>query len=283
MKNQGAAVRPMNMASKVRSVAWLALALMAGQANASCPRPLQVPLSSTGFSVILGPQGVGGVYPDFLRAMEAKEGCQFIFTAMPRARQELLFASGRADLLIPASRTPQRDAIGTFVPLIRSRAVVISTAQQHSPFNTLQDVVTRSDVQVVLVRGFDFGTVYQKMAQTLAQQNRLLLEPDAVSVARLLKANPRYVTVMAPSILIGVLPEDPRLAGLDEQLLFEAVDDLPWGESGVYVSNTALKPSEVSEVAQILRRQAESGSVWKRFQAYYSPAALKNSIKAYEP
>jgi polar amino acid transport system substrate-binding protein len=273
----------MNMANKVRSVAWLALALITGQASASCPRPLQVPLSSTGFSVILGPQEVSGVYPDFLRTIETKENCKFVFTAMPRARQELLFASGRADLLIPASRTPQRDAVGTFVPLIRSRAVVISTAQQHSAFSSLQDMVSRSDVQVVAVRGFDFGTAYQKMAQTLAQQNRLILEPDAVSVARLLKANPRYVTVMAPSILIGVLPEDPRLAGLDEQLLFEAVDDLPWGESGVYVSKTSLKPSEASEVVQMLRRHAELGGVWKRFQAYYTPAALKNSIKAYEP
>jgi polar amino acid transport system substrate-binding protein len=117
----------------------------------------------------------------------------------------------------------------------------------------------------------------------LAQQNRLMLEPDAVSVARLLKANPSYVTVMAPSILLGVLPEDPRLAGMDEQLLFEAVDDLPWGESGVYVSNTSMTPPEVAEVAQMLRRQAESGTIWKRFQAYYTPAALKNSIKAYEP
>jgi polar amino acid transport system substrate-binding protein len=271
------------MANRFRFIAWMALALVAGQAHANCPRPLQVPLSSTGFSVILGAQGVSGVYPDFLRAMETKEGCQFVFTAMPRARQELLFASGRADLLIPASRTPQRDALGTFVPLIRSRAVVISTAQQHSPFNSLQDMVTRSSVQVVLVRGFDFGPVYQKMVQTLTQQNRLVLEPDAVSVARLLKANPSYVTVMAPSILIGVLPEDPRLVGLDAQLIFEAVDDLPWGESGVYVSNSSLKPAEASDVAQMLRRQAESGSVWKRFQAYYTPAALKNSIKAYEP
>jgi polar amino acid transport system substrate-binding protein len=273
----------MSMARKVRRVTWLALALMAGQTHANCPRPLQVPLSSTGFSVILAPQGVSGVYPDFLRAVEAKENCKFVFAAMPRARQELLFASGRADLLIPASRTPQRDALGTFVPLIRSRAVVISTAKQHSPFNSLQDMVTRTDVKVVVVRGFDFGTVYQKMVQTLAQQNRLMLEPDAVSVARLLKANPSYVTVMAPSILLGVLPEDPRLAGMDEQLLFEAVDDLPWGESGVYVSNTSMTPPEVAEVAQMLRRQAESGTIWKRFQAYYTPAALKNSIKAYEP
>ncbi|MDZ7937309.1 MAG: transporter substrate-binding domain-containing protein [Rhodoferax sp.] len=243
---------------------------------------MQVPVSSTGFSVILGPKEVSGIYPDFLRAVAAKEDCEIVFSPMPRARQELLFATGKADLLVPASRTPRRDASGTFVPLIRSRAVVISIDQQHKPFASLQDLVNRKDVRVVLVRGFDYGTAYQQVIQTLTQQNRLVLEADATSVARLLKANPSYVTIMASTILLGVLPEDPRLAGLADQLHFEAVDDLPWGESGVYVSNTALQPKEAAQVLQMLRRHPESGSVWKSFQTYYTAAALKDNIKAYE-
>jgi polar amino acid transport system substrate-binding protein len=262
--------------------ALVALCVWTGHANATCPRPLQVPVSSTGLSVILGPKEVSGIYPDFLRTVADKEHCKFVFTPMPRARQELLFSTGRADLLIPASRTPRRNAYGTFVPLIRSRAVLISLDQQHAPFTSMEDLVARTDVRVVLVRGFDYGTPYQQLIQTLNQQNRLVLEADAASVARLLKANPAYVTIMASTILLGVLPEDPRLAGLAEKLHFDAVDELPWGESGAYVSNSSLKPNEAAEVAASLRRQAESGSVWKSFQNYYAPAALKDSIKAYE-
>jgi polar amino acid transport system substrate-binding protein len=257
------------------------LGLLAGQADAGCPRPFQVPVSSTGLSVILGPKEVSGIYPDFLRAVAAKEDCTFVFSPMPRARQELLFSTGKADLLIPASRTPRRDAYGTFVPLIRSRAVVISIDKQHAAFESLQDLINRKEVRVVLVRGFDYGALYQQMTQTLTEQNRLVLEADAASVARLLKANPSYVTVMAPTILLGVIPEDARLTGLAEQLHFEAVDDLPWGESGVYVSNTALQPKEAAQLLQLLRRHAESGSVWKSFQAYYAPAVLKDNIKPY--
>jgi polar amino acid transport system substrate-binding protein len=273
------------MWARTKKVAWcalVALSVLAGRANATCPRPLQVPVSTTGLSVILGPKDVSGIYPDFLRMVADKEQCKFVFIPMPRARQEMLFASGRADLLIPASRTPRRDAYGTFVPLIRSRAVLISIDQQHAPFTSLEDLIARTDVRVVLVRGFDYGTPYQQLIQTLTQQNRLVLEADAASVARLLKANPAYVTIMASTILLGVLPEDPRLAGLAEKLHFDAVDELPWGESGAYVSNSSLKPGEAAEVAKLLRRQAESGSVWKSFQAYYAPAVLKDSIKAYE-
>jgi polar amino acid transport system substrate-binding protein len=264
---------------------WYALAalfVLAGHANATCPRPLQVPVSSTGLSVILGPKDVSGIYPDFLRSVAAKENCEFVFSPMPRARQELLFATGRADLLIPASRTPRRDAYGTFVPLIRSRAVIISMDQQHPPFSSMQDLVARPGVGGVLVGGFVLGTPYQQLIQALNQQNRLVLEADAASVARLLKANPSYVTIMASTILLGVLQEDPRLTGLAEKLHFDAVDELPWGESGVYVSNTSLQPTEASQIMQVLRRQAESGSVWKSFQTYYPPAVLKDSIKAYE-
>lgn len=271
---------------QVKKKQWYALAalcVLSSHASAACPRPLQVPVSSTGLSVILGPKEVSGIYPDFLRTVADKEHCKFVFTPMPRARQELLFSTGRADLLIPASRTPRRDAYGTFVPLIRSRAVLISLNPQHAPFTSLQDLVARTDVRVVLVRGFDYGTPYQELIQTLGQQNRLVLEADAASVARLLVANPSYVTIMASTILLGVLPDDPRLAGLAEKLRFDAVDDLPWGESGVYVSNTSLQPSEAAQVVQVLRRQAESGNVWKSFQAYYAPAVLKDNIKAYEP
>ncbi len=270
---------------QVKKTQWYALAALcvwASHASAGCPRALQVPVSSTGLSVILGAKEVSGIYPDFLRTVTDKEHCKFVFTAMPRARQELLFATGRADLLIPASRTPRRDAYGTFVPLIRSRAVLISLDQHHAPFMSMQDLATRPDVRVVLVRGFDYGTPYQELIQTLSQQNRLVLEADAASAARLLKANPSYVTIMASTILLGVLPEDPRLAGLAERLRFDAADDLPWTESGAYVSNTSLQPDEAIQVAQMLRRQAETGSVWKSFQTYYVPAVLKDSIKAYE-
>lgn len=270
---------------QVKRKQWYALATLciwASHASAGCPRALQVPVSSTGLSVILGPKEVSGIYPDFFRAITDKEHCKFVFTVMPRARQELLFATGRADLLIPATRTPRRDAYGTFVPLIRSRAVLISLDQQHAPFTSMQDLLARTDVRVVLVRGFDYGTPYQDLIQTLSQQNRLLLEADAASAARLLKANPSYVSIMAPTIFLGVLPEDPRLAGLAEKLRFDAVDDLPWTESGVYVSNTSLQPDEATQVAQILRRQAETGSVWKSFQTYYSPAVLKDNIRPYE-
>lgn len=275
----------MHIGAKTKKVPWCALAalcVLAGHASATCSRPLKVPVSTTGLSVILGPKEVSGIYPDFLRTVADKEHCKFVFAPMPRARQEMLFASGRADLLIPASRTPRRDAYGTFVPLIRSRAVLISLDQQHGPFTSLEDLIARTDVRVVLVRGFDYGTPYQQLIQTLTQQNRLVLEADAASVARLLKANPTYVTVMASTILLGVLPEDPRLAGLADKLRFDAVDDLPWGESGIYVSNSSMPADEAAQVVQLLRRQAESGSVWKSFQNYYAPAALKGSIKAYE-
>jgi len=47
-----------------------------------------------------------------------QEGCSFTFNEVPRARLEVLFETGRADLLIPASKTPKRDAFGTFVALV---------------------------------------------------------------------------------------------------------------------------------------------------------------------
>jgi polar amino acid transport system substrate-binding protein len=132
---------------------------------------------------------------------------------------------------------------------------------------------------VALVRGFDYGPVYQELITTLTKQGRLILEVDAVSVARLLKAGTADVTIMAPTILVGAAQSDERVRDIVGKLRIEPLDDLPWGDSGVYISNTALNPQDKATLQDALERAARSGEVWKGFQRYYSPAILKGSIR----
>ena len=165
---------------------------------------MNTPMAATGFSVIVKDDKVeGGVYPDFLEALQMGGGCSFLMRAVPRARLENLFESGGADLLIPATRNSERDLSGTFVPLIFNRATLISLKSKRRAITSAQELIDRPDIKVVLVRGFGYGNAYDHLIHELEGRGRLQYEVDPLSVARLLKAGVAQATIMAPSILAG--------------------------------------------------------------------------------
>ena len=236
-----------------------------------------MPVSATRQSVLIDGDTFSGIYPDLLRGLSDKEGCTFAMTGVPRARLEIMFETGRADLLIPASKTPRRDALGTFVALIHNRATLLSLQSNRATITTVRELQDNSKLKVALVRGYDYGSVYQALITALTQQGRLILEVDALSVARLLKAGTADVTIMTPSILDGAVQGDERVQDIADKLRIEPLDDLPWGDSGVYISNTTLNPQDKAALQDALARAARSGAVWKAFQRYHSPAILKGS------
>ncbi len=260
----------------------LALAALPGAAaaQAGCSRELVVPVAPIGLSVTVTGEEVAGVYPEVLRSSLAREGCPLKFSVVPRARQELMFETGRADLLVPATRTPKRDESGVFVPMVSSRAMVISMMHaERAPLRNLADLQARREIRVVLVRGFDYGESYQALIKELDQQGRLLLAVDAVSVARMLGNGMAEATVMAPSILVGAMLGDARVRPLLEQLRYEPMDELPWGESGVYVSKTALSEADRQSLLALLERAAKSGQIWREFVKHYPPGSLTGSVR----
>lgn len=252
--------------------------LQAASAYAACSRVMNVPVAGIGYSVIVT-DGVRGVYPDILSGDSA---CRFQFSVVPRARLEALFEAGKADLLIPASKTPRRDELGIFVPLVQSRAMLIATNQFQGKINHLQDIVNNPQVRVALVRGFDYGQHYQSLLKELERQGRLQLETDALAVGRALNAGLADVSVMAPSILVAATEADGRCQGLQQKLRFVALPEFPWGHSGVYISRQAVSAADQQAIQEMLQEKVRSGRVWSSFQRYYRPEVLDGSIRPME-
>jgi polar amino acid transport system substrate-binding protein len=258
----------------------LALCLLLPLAvQAGCSRVINVPVSATGQSVIVDGDTIKGIYPDLLRSLAEKDGCTVALSTVPRARLEMLFETGRADVLIPASKTPKRDAHGTFIPLVHNRAMLISIQSGRAPIKSVQELLEQPGVKIAVVRGFDYGPAYQSLVATLETQGRVIMEVDSLSVARLLKAGTVDATIMAPSILAGALQDDERVRDLLDKLRFESLRELPWGDSGAYISNSTLGAADKAALQAALERAARSGVVWKGFQQYYAPAVLQGSIR----
>ena len=263
-----------------RTVAMLALALaLPSLASAQCSRDIQVPVSAIGASVVVNGATIGGIYPDLLRSMGAKVGCNFIFTAVPRARLEAMFEAGKADLLIPASSTPRRDQHGLFIPMLGSRPLLISLQGTRAPINTMQELIERRELRVALVRGYDYGAPYQALAKELSSQGRLFYEVDVLSVARLMQSGFIDATIMAPTILAGVAQNDARVYGLADRLRLEALPELPWGMSGVYLSRKSLSAEDQSVLRELLDKAGRSGTLMDGFQRHHRQELLSLSIR----
>ena len=261
-----------------RSMAILALALPT-LAGAQCSRDIQVPVSAVGASVVVNGATISGIYPDLLRSMGAKLGCNFVFTAVPRARLEAMFEAGKADLLIPASSTPRRDQHGLFIPLMGSRPLLISLQGTRAPINTMQELIDRRELRVALVRGYDYGAPYQALAKELSSQGRLFYEVDALSVARLMQSGFIDATIMAPTILAGVAQNDARVYGLADRLRLEALPELPWGMSGAYLSRKSLTTEDQATLRELLDKAGRSGTLMEGFQRHHRQELLSLSIR----
>lgn len=239
-----------------------------------------MPVAPVGLSVTTVGETVGGIYPDLLRSFAAKDGCSFLFSVVPRARQELMFEAGRADLLVPATRTPRRDESGQFVPMLNSRPLLISLNAERPAVRSLAELLERRELRVAVVRGYDYGEAYQAIVKELGQQGRLVLAVDPLSVARSLTGGIADLTIMAPNILIGALQSDARVRFLIERMRYEPVDELPWGESGIYISNkSGLPEADRKLLRELLERSGKSGAVWRAFQSYYPPGSLTDNVR----
>lgn len=259
--------------------AWLALGFSSGaQGAAACSRDIAVPVSASGSSVLVENGEVKGIYPDLLRTISRKTGCKFIFSVVPRARQVALYQLGQVDLLLPSSRTPERDKYGTFVPMIHNRPMLISVAGERAPIISARQLLERRDLRVAVVRGYDYGEEYSALVDALGKQGRLFTEVNATAVARLLQAGSADLTIMGPTLMVGAIRRDARVQGLQDKLRTEPIPELPWRHGGAYISHTLNKQDQAA-LHEALDKISASPEVMDAYMRYFSADALNDSVR----
>lgn len=246
-------------------------------ASASCSRTILVPVAATGLTIYVKGEKVIGIYADALEELK-KDGCKLKLTNVPRARLEAMFELGSADLLFPSNRTAHRDKFGVFVPMIKNRATLISITANQLNIKSSQELLAQKDIRVVLVRGYDYGLAYQDLVAELNKQGRAFFDADVISVARMLKNSNKYLTIMAPNTFLGAIHGDPRIEDLVGKLSFTPIDELPWSETGIYISKKSLNEGDRVALQTVLSRYAKSGAIYKKFQHYFPADALKESL-----
>jgi polar amino acid transport system substrate-binding protein len=258
---------------------WLFLPI---NARAECSRPMQVPVSVSGYSVIVKGNQYTGIMPDFLGLIETKTNCRFAYFHVPKSRQEYLFESGKADLLIATIKTDRREKSGYFVPLIQLRATLISIKGHNFSIQSAKDLIDKKALKLVVVRGYDYGPVYQRIVEDMNRLGRLTIENDPISVGRTMQNNANYVTIMAPTLFVGLVQTEAILKNLIGKLRFDKLDDLPWNESGIYISKLSLSLGDQNYLRSQLEKNAMTDVILKSYANYYSPEVLKLGLRRRE-
>lgn len=244
-----------------------------------CSRAIHVPVSSLGWSVVIKGDHYSGILPDFMQQLSLKSQCRFLFSSVPKNRQEILFETAQSDLLLPAIRTGKRDKSGRFVSLLQLRPVLISVETNQAPIQNEQALLARRDLKLLVVRAFDYGTEYQTIMKKMAQAGRLLQESDALSVARTMKKDARYVTIMTATIFEGVLAREPFVASLRGHVRYESLDELPWVDSGLYISTRSLPEQDQLYLKEEIEKLNATDLLWKLYLNYYSADILKIGMR----
>lgn len=272
---------PLRAAPALRAMTLGAALLIAssGAARAGCTRDIAVPVSANGASIIVDGSNIHGIYPDVLRAAGPRSGCHFVLTVVPRARQVAMFESGASDLLVPATRTPERDRMGVFVPMMGHRSMLISINRQRPAINSADELLARHEIRVAVVRGFNYGSQYRALIDALKKQGRLFEEVDVSAVVRLMHDGAVDMTIMTPTIFAGAVNHESRAQGLMEKLRMEPIPELPWGLSGAYISRAALTQRDQDTLRKLLEGVAKTNAVLEAFQHYHRADVLAESVR----
>jgi polar amino acid transport system substrate-binding protein len=133
------------------------------------------------------------------------------------------------------------------------------------------------------VRGYDYGPIYQSIVEDMKALGRLAVETDPISAGRLMQNNANYVTIMAPTLFSGVVQTEEILKSLRGRLRFEKLEDLPWNESGIYVSKMSLNPSDQLYLKTQFEKYASTDAVWKAYLSYYPPEVVRLGLRQRQP
>jgi polar amino acid transport system substrate-binding protein len=104
----------------------------------------------------------------------------------------------------------------------------------------------------------------------LTKQGRLRLESNPAAVVRLLQDGLSDVALLTPITVHGAITTDARLKGMDGRVRFEALPELMWHRSGIYLSRK-LPAADLALLEKGIRDADKAGTLLQAYKRTYPP------------
>jgi polar amino acid transport system substrate-binding protein len=272
----------MIIADFVRTISVSILVLgffLSSRANAGCSRPVIVPAASLGILMKVNEKSgeVSGIYPDILREMGKKVGCEFHFPIVPRARAEIMVAQGTGDLLVGSVKVPERDAwAGGYVPMYGTEWMLISSRNDHPP-KSVEELVSRPKIKLHVVRGYNYGPAYLEMIAQLQKLDKLVYMKDPESIARKMEFGRVDYTYMPSHTFAGALLGLGIKDAFGGKVHYMHLAGLPTSVSGVYYSKK-IAGEDVALIKNLLIEMQQKGELLTRLRKLLNEQEMKSTF-----
>jgi polar amino acid transport system substrate-binding protein len=222
--------------------------------TSSCSREIRVSGRQVGRFLWATPAGeVVGPLRDFLTLIGRRAGCVFRYDQVSAARADALVGAGEIDIL-PGARTPERDRLGRFVPLLSNRLVLISRSDEHLRIGSAE-ALAASGVSIDVVRGYDFGPAYRALLAAMGRNGRVIEDVSLETIARRMAAGRSDATLIPAAPFVDAA----LAAGIAEQLEVTPLNGLPPVEGGVYLVERGLGPADADLLDRAIREGVGRG------------------------
>lgn len=264
----------------LQAVACAVAGLGSAAVWAECSRVIVVPAAPTGFNVKVVDDVATGVYPDWLREMGRKAGCQFQFPVVPRARADsMLFVSNQSDMLLPASQNAERDQKAQFVHVVNLTPSLITLNNAPNVPRDVRTLLSKTAMRAALVRSYSWGNEYDTLVRELVAENRVDFVTDLETIGRMLRLGRADFTILPTTLLYSAL--QLASAGIQTgEFRYTALVGLPRSKVGAYLSRQTLGPADLDVLSAHMLRASKDGSLRASFEKYYPQDVVAADISA---
>lgn len=249
----------------------MALCGSAMAAVADCGRPLQVAVSDLGVGSYQEQGQIRGLIPELTQELAARSGCRLTLVFMPRARALQDFDVGRVDVITSVMRTPERDALGVYLPYGYTKHDLLLAPEAAAGIASLADLIRRPELRLGVVRGIRTNTRVDLHLEQLLATRRAEYSPDFANLAAKLAAR-RVQAVIMPNALHIKLRRDGALA---PDIATVSIPEARPQVLGLYVNRAAVPAAVAHRLRDQLAAMVKSGWVRQAYVRHFGEAETR--------
>lgn len=213
---------------------------------------------------------VSGTTVDFFELVAQHSGCRFEFLPVPRGRAWMMLQRGEADIVPDATYSPEREQGSIFIRIGESTPGLIALPDRP-PGVTSVAALLASSLNVLVVRGFDYGPSYRALVAELQAQGRLVEAVAPENAVAMLHGGRADVLLAGVTTIVDAWekrsPGRPPL-----QADVDGIAPLPFG---AYLSATRLNRADAEAVQRAIQSVARQADARRLLARYYPPWALE--------
>lgn len=251
-------------------LAWALCGAAAG-ASANCGRALQVAVSDLGVGSYQEQGQLRGLIPDLAQELSARSGCRLELVFLPRARALQDFDVGRIDIITSIMRTPERDALGFYLPYGYTKHDLLLVPEAVAGIASLADLIRRPELRLGVVRGIRTNSRVDLHLEQLLATRRAEYSPDFTNLAAKLTAR-RVQAVIMPNALHIKLRRDGALAA---DIVTVSIPEARPQVLGLYVNRATVHATVAQRLREQLAAMVKSGWVRQAYVRHFGEAETR--------